>query len=955
MEQPTEENYGIALQFCIDNVTMHTYQPPNPIDVEKLCDEFSNKFVVHAQRARAAAWNKHRSRFMKLPWECDTYDIHTVMLKVLLELANDSDSTADYALECDLAPNPSLEESPGWIPRMFAEVAADEVLHAYLEECGTDASDDEEDDNDEVNAMEASVGAPVDAIGAIVIENEEDKNDGVDDDDNDDSKKQQDDTDGRYDGSYLAMLRKQPQKWSFLNLRPTAEVVEQLQHHCSMRDLAHQRYLIKHDPITTEPHLVLTCLRVLQGTPEPSLQAPLRCVHLPTETIAQFMRGISEMVDLCESALCPWSPDSSHPDRQMPPLRGHCQLAYVRAITQIVDDFKWACLQAELALRRLLTGKHLSAVTGEAEAGKGEAAETGVIGSLLSLERNLLSRWRPPLSPWSVLSRQLATMAADDYARWNQTCLNALHHMVGESFLGDREQLSLALPVFIATMRPQLQWLEAFLLQGILEDSRGEFGIVPQAGGGVSEVEGWWESYQLRESALIDCLPLPLYQQMVDGGKAVCILNIYASQNSSTASGAANEDTRKNALSLYGRFCRGLQRHFSGSGGRVGGVESGEQLPLTREVTPQSGPLSQPLHQHPIHQEGGALPLAECLQAPLPPLQAMPWPVILRHVLWEPIEERCQVMQERLMNVLMGSERLLARLESVASVYLFARGHGMHTFCERLFSLVPHHHHPNPSPGAGRGGANAGMLSLALTESLRSALGDSAPLESDDTQFDCWRVEFPPNVESVTWRECPLIVHYKVPWPLNLILSPAVLHQYNRLLNFIVPLKRAKACLDECPLLPSIPHPAVLFRFKLMHFTNALQNYVMTRVIHSLWIELESKLEGVQSVSELLELHGSYLQKMTDRCLLSKRGTQVLETIKRALSVAVQFRGLLDSVAEGTWTSKEDDKMEVLSSEFDNCMRFLTTVLSMSVSRGGGEYLSDILVRLNYNFFYLKA
>ena len=78
---------------------------------------------------------------------------------------------------------------------------------------------------------------------------------------------------------------------------------------------------------------------------------------------------------------------------------------------------------------------------------------------------------------------------------------------------------------------------------------------------------------------------------------------------------------------------------------------------------------------------------------------------------------------------------------------------------------------------------------------------------------------------------------------------------------------------------------------ELRHFVYALNNYVMTRVVQTIWEEHKQRIASAKSVSEVAAIHGEYLDTVLRCCLLSTDATptKVLVFLLDILSLVDDF------------------------------------------------------------------
>ncbi|XP_005558967.2 gamma-tubulin complex component 5 isoform X13 [Macaca fascicularis] len=219
-----------------------------------------------------------------------------------------------------------------------------------------------------------------------------------------------------------------------------------------------------------------------------------------------------------------------------------------------------------------------------------------------------------------------------------------------------------------------------------------------------------------------------------------------------------------------------------------------------------------------------------------------------------------------------------------------------------------------------------------------------------------------------------LTLSYKVPWPVDIVISLECQKIYNQVFLLLLQIKWAKYSLDVLlfgelvstaekprlqeglvreqdtvaqfgpqkePVRQQI-HRMFLLRVKLMHFVNSLHNYIMTRILHSTGLEFQHQVEEAKDLDQLIKIHYRYLSTIHDRCLLREKVSFVKEAIMKVLNLALMFADGWQA-GLGTWRMESIEKME---SDFKNCHMFLVTILNKAVCRGSFPHLESLALSL---------
>uniref|UniRef100_A0A8C0RFI1 Gamma-tubulin complex component n=1 Tax=Canis lupus familiaris TaxID=9615 RepID=A0A8C0RFI1_CANLF len=219
-----------------------------------------------------------------------------------------------------------------------------------------------------------------------------------------------------------------------------------------------------------------------------------------------------------------------------------------------------------------------------------------------------------------------------------------------------------------------------------------------------------------------------------------------------------------------------------------------------------------------------------------------------------------------------------------------------------------------------------------------------------------------------------LTLSYKIPWPVDIVISLECQKIYNQVFLLLLQIKWAKYSLDVLlfgelastagkpqlregllceqdttarfapqkePVRQQI-HRMFLLRVKLMHFVNSLHNYIMTRILHSTGLEFQHQVEEAKDLDQLIKIHYRYLSTIHDRCLLREKVSFVKEAIMKVLNLALMFADGWQA-GLGTWQMESIEKME---SDFKNCHMFLVTILNKAVCRGSFPHLESLALSL---------
>ncbi|KAG6012759.1 hypothetical protein E4U43_007663 [Claviceps pusilla] len=155
-------------------------------------------------------------------------------------------------------------------------------------------------------------------------------------------------------------------------------------------------------------------------------------------------------------------------------------------------------------------------------------------------------------------------------------------------------------------------------------------------------------------------------------------------------------------------------------------------------------------------------------------------------------------------------------------------------------------------------------------------------------------------------------VDYRVPWPLQMVLTSSSLEHYQSLFTILLQFKRAVYALHKPKILDNYwtDHEnwnakAVLYsiRIKLLWFCTTVQTYLSTLVLTPLTSQLRRDLGSATDMDELIAAHDGALKAMTDQACLGSRLTPIRECMLDVLDLALK----LERISSGTPDGAEEE------------------------------------------------
>jgi gamma-tubulin complex component 5 len=140
-----------------------------------------------------------------------------------------------------------------------------------------------------------------------------------------------------------------------------------------------------------------------------------------------------------------------------------------------------------------------------------------------------------------------------------------------------------------------------------------------------------------------------------------------------------------------------------------------------------------------------------------------------------------------------------------------------------------------------------------------------------------------------------IALDYTLPWPVANIISDGALQIYKRISTFLFQIRRARYVLERRSRLavmseglhlnPSEQRLAQGIYCQLLIFVNYLYDHLTLSEIEHAKIEMRQALTATVDVDEMIQAHQSYVSKLEEMCLVSRR----VSTIKRAVMVVLDL------------------------------------------------------------------
>ncbi|XP_025944564.1 gamma-tubulin complex component 5 isoform X1 [Apteryx mantelli] len=568
---------------------------------------------------------------------------------------------------------------------------------------------------------------------------------------------------------------------------------------------------------------------------------------------------------------------------------------------------------------------------------------------------------------------------------------------VGEA---SEQTVSLLFSLWVETVRPYLQTVDEWIVHGNLFDPAKEFIIQRNKNVPVNHRDFWYATYTLysvsekteneekmsdnasassgsdqapssRQHTMVSFLK-PVLKQIIMAGKSMQLLKNLQCKDGSPQQAASRDAERKSLYTLFLESVQSRLRH---------GEESVPDIITEQQATKQSLIKMQSIAERHLELDDVHDPLLAinfarlyleqsdfhekftggdvCVDRSSESVTCQTFELTLRSCLYPHIDKQYLECCGNLMQTLKKDYRLVEYLQAMRNFFLLEAGDTMYDFYTSIFDKIREK----------ETWQNIAFLNVQLQE----AVGQRYPEDSSRLSISFENVDTAKKKLPVHTLD-GLTLSYKVPWPVDIVISLECQKIYNQVFLLLLQIKWAKYSLDvlrfdellcaaENPQLKegtlleqgTLPlfgpqterikqqiHHMFLLRVKLMHFVNSLHNYIMTRILHSTGLEFQHQVEEAKDLDQLIKIHYRYLSTIHDRCLLREKVSFVKEAIMKVLNLVLMFADRWQA-GLGAWKMESIEKME---SDFKNCHMFLVTILNKAVCRGSFPHLESLALSL---------
>ncbi|XP_031524752.1 gamma-tubulin complex component 5 isoform X6 [Papio anubis] len=948
LQDEADPNFQLALNFAWSNFRFHRFLDVNSHKIEKTIEGIYEKFIIHSDLSKAASWKRLTEEFLNAPLpsikEIKT-DAHYSILSLLLCLS-DSPSNSNYV---ETPRDKEVEKKDDFDWGKYLMEGEEMDIGPYMDT--PNWSEESEEENDQLPLSREDSGIQVDRTPL---------------EEQDQSRKLDPCVSWKADEPDDRSWLEHHVVHQYWTARPS-QFPHSLHLHSNLAAVWDQ-HLYSSDPLyvpddrvlVTETQVIRETLWLLSGVKKLFIfqlidgKVTVRnniivthlthsCLRSVLEQIAAYGQVVFRLQQFIDEVM-------GHSSESMLPGSGSVPKKSTEAPFRTYQAFMWALYKYFISFKEELAEIEKCIINNDATI-------------TLAI---VVDKLAPRLAQLKVLHKVFSTGVAEvppdtrNVVRASHL-LNTLYKAILEyDNVGEASEqtVSLLFSLWVETVRPYLQTVDEWIVHGHLWDGAREFIIQRNKNVPVNHRDFWYATYTLysvsekteneekmsdnasassgsdqgpssRQHTMVSFLK-PVLKQIIMAGKSMQLLKNLQCAESTTCQAGARDTERKSLYTLFLESVQSRLRHGEDFTPQVLTEQQATKENLMKmqsiaerhlELDDVHDPLlainfaRMYLEQSDFHEKfaGGDV----CVDRSSESVTCQTFELTLRSCLYPHIDKQYLDCCGNLMQTLKKDYRLVEYLQAMRNFFLMEGGDTMYDFYTSIFDKIREK----------ETWQNVSFLNVQLQEAVGQRYPeDSSRLSISFENVDTAKKKLPVHILD------GLTLSYKVPWPVDIVISLECQKIYNQVFLLLLQIKWAKYSLDVLlfgelvstaekprlqeglvceqdtvaqfgpqkePVRQQI-HRMFLLRVKLMHFVNSLHNYIMTRV------------------------------------------SFVKEAIMKVLNLALMFADGWQA-GLGTWRMESIEKME---SDFKNCHMFLVTILNKAVCRGSFPHLESLALSL---------
>lgn len=297
-----------------------------------------------------------------------------------------------------------------------------------------------------------------------------------------------------------------------------------------------------------------------------------------------------------------------------------------------------------------------------------------------------------------------------------------------------------------------------------------------------------------------------------------------------------------------------------------------------------------------------------------------------------------------LKEALLGAWGLTTSLDALRTLYLMSEGRAAAIFCDALFARLDTMDEGWHGRYALTAAGHEAFASLLDTSRLSIGVDSAACLQPLCQGRGSVKAALP-----------SVRVHYRLPWPVQMIVTVESLAQYQSVFTFLLQVKRAVHAMHKRKILDnywtdgeSWDERGLFYstRHKLLWFCSTVQTYLATLVLEPVERQMRRDLEAADDVDAMIATHASATKSMTEQACLGSRLAPIREGMLDVLDLALKLEhGERREWADGVFLGL----LRETAADFERHLRFICGGLrsvaraSSSAHAAKWDILADML------------
>ncbi|KAJ6438628.1 gamma-tubulin complex component GCP5 [Purpureocillium lavendulum] len=306
------------------------------------------------------------------------------------------------------------------------------------------------------------------------------------------------------------------------------------------------------------------------------------------------------------------------------------------------------------------------------------------------------------------------------------------------------------------------------------------------------------------------------------------------------------------------------------------------------------------------------------------------------------IQSKYRKTSTTLKSALFNDWGLGTSLDALQALFLMSDGAAAGEFCENLFARMDT--------------TTAWHDRYGLTAAGSEAFAGLVDINRLSISVDTAGRELPTRqvIGSVKLSLPHVRISYKLPWPVQMIVTRDSMDHYQNVFTYLLQIKRALYVLHGPKILENLRtdhenwDERSLFyssRSKLLWFCSTLQTYLATLVLEPVWRQMRRDLDAAEDLDGLIAIHARAMKEVVDESCLGSRLAPIHEGILDVLDLALTLehgRRSQRSASPGSPPTQQGDEalhrtaLRQVSADFDRHLRFITGGLR-SVARASSS------------------